>query len=202
VNYQRRWLWAAAGSLLAFVVLLALVAVDSPVTMLDHAVRDHIVDDGGRPLLGLASDVTTVVSPQLDALVLTAGALAVGWRRRRIGPVVAVALTGWVMALVVVCVKHALGRVGPGLTAPIHGGSFPSGHTASALVCFGALALLVAAEHRRWTRPLLLAVGALTVAIAAALVYADYHWLSDTIGSILLGVALLLPLHRWLRRAA
>ena len=53
------------------------------------------------------------------------------------------------------------------------------------------IALLVAAENRRWTAPLLLAVGALTLAVAVALVYANYHWLSDTVGSILLGVGLL-----------
>lgn len=208
MNDQRRSLSLAAsgllagGCLLVFLALLVLVAVDSPVGSLDHAVRDALVSHPDRPLLGLADDVTDVLSPLADAIVLTVGAAAVAWRRRRLGPLVAVALTGWVMVAVVVGVKEALGRPAPFPTHPASGGSFPSGHTAAAMVCFGSLALLVATLRPRWTATLVTAAAAITVVVATALVWANYHWLSDTVASIALGVALLVPLWLWLRRRA
>jgi membrane-associated phospholipid phosphatase len=200
VTDQRRPLLLAAGCLLVFVVLLVLVAVDSPVDRLDHAIRDRLAAHPDRPLFATADHITDVFSPLLDALVLTIGATAVAWRQRRIGPLVAVAVTGWVMVALVESVKYGLDRPPPFPVDPGSGRSFPSGHTAAALVCFGALALVVATERPRWARPLLLAAAGLTLVVAAALVWANYHWLSDAVGSIAIGVALVVPLRLWLRR--
>jgi undecaprenyl-diphosphatase len=103
------------------------------------------------------------------------------------------------MAAIVVVVKYTVDRPPP---VPVEGSesaSFPSGHTAAALVCFGALALLLAHRRPDWQRQLLVGVAAVTPAVAAALVYANYHWLSDVVASIALGVALLVPLQLWLR---
>lgn len=194
----RRPLLLTAGCLLAFVVLLVLVAVGGPVDSLDHTVRSRLLDHPDRPLLGLAQSLTDVISPLADGLVLTAGAAMIAGRRRSLAPLLAAALTGWVMVLVVVVVKEALGRPAPFPAPPAEGNSFPSGHTAAALVCLGTLALLAAAEWPRWTRVLVGAAAAISLAVAAALVYSNYHWLSDTIASLLLGVGLLVPLHRWL----
>jgi len=202
VTDERRPLLLAAACLLVFVALLVLVAVGGPVTALDHSVQDGLARHPGRPLLDLSSDVTDVLSPLVDALILAVGALGVAWRRRLLAPLVAVGLTGWAMAATVVVLKHAVSRPAPGQIAGTGGLSFPSGHTAAALVCFGALALLVSVERPGWRRPLLAGVAAITALVAAALVYAGHHWLSDTVASIALGVALLVPLHRWLTRTA
>jgi undecaprenyl-diphosphatase len=208
VNDQRRSSSLAAAGLIAggclvvFLALLVLVTADTPVGSLDHAIRDAIVARPDRPFVGFADDVTDVLSPLADALLLVLGAVAVAWRRQRIAPLVAVAVIGWVMAAVVVVVKHAVGRPAPFPAHPANGGSFPSGHTAAAIVCFGALALLVATVRPRWTRPLLAAAAAVTLLVATALVWANYHWLSDVVASIALGGALLVPLWLRLRTAA
>ena len=197
---ERRPLLLAAACLLVFIALLVLVANGSTVTALDHSVRDGLARHPDRPLRGLSSGVTDVLTPLVDALVLAAGTVAVAWRRRRFAPLVAVGLTGWAMVGVVVVVKHALGRPAPHQLTGTDELSFPSGHTAAALVCFGALALLISLDRPQWLRPLLAGAAAITSLVAAALVYAGHHWLSDTVASIVLGVALLVPLHQWLSR--
>ena len=199
---QRRPLLLTAAALAVFVALLVLVAVDSPVTSLDQHVYDGLLRRPHRPLLDQAKHLTDVLSPLVDVLVLGAGAAAVTWRRRELGPLVATGIAGWFMVLVVVVVKHAVGRPNPSPVPATHGGSFPSGHTAAALVCFGALALLLALERPRWLAPMLGSAAVITALLAGALVYSGYHWLSDTVASIALGVGVLVPLHHWLRRRA
>ena len=199
---QRRPLLVACACLLAFVALAVLVGVDSPVASLDRAIRDALLRHPGRPLLGAATTFVDVFSPLTDALALTAGAGIFVWRRGRFAPVIAVAVTGWLMAAVVLGTKYAVGRPPPVPVAAGHGGSFPSGHTAAAVVCLGALALLIAIERPRWAWPMLVAVGAVTLAVAAALVYANFHWFFDTVGSVALGIGLLVPLRWWLSRKA
>ena len=199
---QRRLLLLSAGCLTAFVILLVLVAVDSPVTSLDEAIRDRLLLHPGRPLLGAADHVINLFAPLADAIVLTVGAGIIGWRRRQLASIAAVALTAWVMTIVVIVVKHAVGRPPPIPATAVSGDSFPSGHTAAALVCYGAFALLIAIDRPRWSLPLLAGVAGITALVAVALVYANAHWLSDTVGSVLLGVGLLVPLALWLRARA
>jgi hypothetical protein len=104
VTEQRRPLLVTAAGLSVFVALLVLVAVGSPVTSLDHTIRDALARHPERPQLDLATHVTDVFQPLVDALVLAAGGVAVTWRRRRLGPLVAAGLAGWTTVLVVVVV--------------------------------------------------------------------------------------------------
>jgi membrane-associated phospholipid phosphatase len=91
------------------------------------------------------------------------------------------------MSVVVLATKYALGRSLP-YTRPGHQAqAFPSGHTATFLVCLGTLALLAA-----------VAVG--TLLVAASLVYDGFHWLTDTLASMSLGVAVLSLLRQWISR--
>lgn len=66
--------------------------------------------------------------------------------------------------------------------------SFPSGHVAQSIVVWGTLALYVG---RRW---MLIAVGALAILAAWARLYAGVHYPIDVIGSIVIGVPLLLTI--------
>lgn len=64
-------------------------------------------------------------------------------------------------------------------------GSYPSGHVTRVLITFGVIALH--ATPRRW-RPAAVVLTALTVAVMAlARVAALEHWLTDTLGGVLLG---------------
>ena len=70
--------------------------------------------------------------------------------------------------------------------------SYPSGHVANALVWYGVIALLVVALVRRpLTRWETFAIRVLPVAIVfATTVYTGFHWLTDSIAGLLLGLVL------------
>jgi membrane-associated phospholipid phosphatase len=79
-------------------------------------------------------------------------------------------------------------RFGPG------GASYPSGHLVNAIVWYGVIALLLAP----WLTPPLRRILVLTppIVLTVTTIYLGYHWLTDTVAGILLG----LLLYRLLRR--
>ena len=137
----------------------------------------------------VARVITDVLSPTVATIVLLAGAALLAHRQRRIAPLalaVAVVLTVCVMVL---GVKYALDRPLP----HSHGDGargFPSGHTAATLSFLGTLAVQASADRPALRRRLLALVGGLTGLVVLALVYAGFHWLTDTLASLALGTAL------------
>jgi membrane-associated phospholipid phosphatase len=163
---------------------------------LDDAVERGLPSPGGRgvpDLFGdLAQAVATVATPSVTAAVTVLIALVWSMRtktvtplRRAVPPVVA-------MSAVVLIGKASLHRVGPpGSDLPHLLGYFPSGHTATALVCVGTVAALVADVRPRWHRRLSWLVAAWTLLVAGSMVFHRYHWLTDVVASMLLGVLIL-----------
>jgi len=73
------------------------------------------------------------------------------------------------------------------------GFSFPSGHAALSFTCyFGIALLLIQLFNIKRMRPLFLLTGTLVTAIALSRLYFGVHWLTDIIGSWLLGSAILM----------
>lgn len=132
-------------------------------------------------------------------VLLAALAAAVGLGRRAglprwWAPPAAAALAMALLPLVVTVVKSAVDRPAPGRIHPNPAyGYFPSGHTATSAVGFGLAALVLYPFLRRTAaRTALAAATALLVlAVGAALVWCDYHWPLDVLGSWCLTVALL-----------
>lgn len=140
------------------------------------------------PLAGMGQPIAAMV-PLLALACLAA------FRHRSVHPVLtavgAVALTAGAVWLV----KHGIGRLAPSAGrdgAHAGGVSYPSGHAAAAVVCWG-LALEYAASlggrlrgalPARRRHALTALVGALAGLAMAAL---DYHWLSDVVAGWLLG---------------
>jgi undecaprenyl-diphosphatase len=131
-------------------------------------------------------------------------AVAVGyaaWAGRRAGaprwwlPPAAAALAMCAVPLVVVVVKDAVLRPAPGSTVPDPGGYgwFPSGHTATSAVAFGAAALLVLPWLRGRAARLTVLAGTplLLFAVGFSLVWCDYHWPLDVLASWCLTLTLL-----------
>ncbi|MBV9293696.1 MAG: phosphatase PAP2 family protein [Frankiales bacterium] len=141
---------------------------------------------------------TDVFSPLADLGVLAVVGVLVARHRSDRRPLLAAASGAALLAVTVLAVKHGMGRPPPTLfpdrPAVESALSYPSGHTASVLVCYGLVAQLLSRRGTPRRRRLLAGTGVLTVLVAAALVYAGYHWLSDTIGAIPLGIAILATL--------
>jgi membrane-associated phospholipid phosphatase len=180
----------------AFLALLIRVATQSGPLALDSWVTGALPPlhgSGMNPILTWPAELITDLG---QPVVWTVGALliagAVAGVQRSWLPVRIVAPPVVVEAVVVLTLKAALGRIGPpGATLPHPFGYFPSGHTATAFVCTGALAAVIARQHPGRAPALRIGVVAWTVLIATALVYCRYHWLTDVVGSLLLGLLVL-----------
>jgi membrane-associated phospholipid phosphatase len=190
--------------LLVFVVMLWMVATRPTVlTHFDTWARDavqrrsHASDHGAKHWLWVrwVSDLggTFPAVPAMGVVAAAFAAIRRSWR-----PIVAALAAYAVLGGAVAGLKVGVGRPGPGqgsLTGLL--GYFPSGHTANTLMCYGTCALILAAgldgsRTGRGARFIIAAAMVLVaVAVGISLVWLDYHWVSDVLGSYALcGAAL------------
>ena len=184
---------------LALPLLTLAVALNGWPVSVDHAVERALPATGtGGPagvLLLLADRLTAAAAPGGTAAVTLGLAAVLGLIRRSFAPL-RFAVTRIIMLLVTVLpTKALLRRPGPPRHPHVSGlhGYFPSGHTATALVCTVTVAVLLAERHPRWRRGLYAAAAGWTALVAAGLVLHGDHWLTDVLGALLLGAAII----RW-----
>ncbi len=131
-----------------------------------------------------------VVVPLLVAATLLACRSRRSWR-----PLVAVAVVYAAALLLHAGVGELIRRHRPPAAdwlAGASGWSYPSGHTIQATVAYGVLLVLLTPGRTKRTRLMLTGAYALIVlAVAASRVYLGVHWLTDVLGSMALGLALL-----------
>jgi membrane-associated phospholipid phosphatase len=196
-----RYLWWPLPALLVigFGLLIWQVKTNGPVTTLDTHVRDHIQAwakspsmrwsfHPGRALADLGNESFTF--PILIAVTALAARAARSWRPVLIG-LGAFATLGTVIAL-----KMWINRPGPGkaVFGNANLGFFPSGHTADAVLAYGTSALLLCvfvlsdtrlnADARRSRQAIVGAAIVLVLATIFGLLWSNFHWLSDTVGSL------------------
>ena len=202
---RRPWGAGAAGSTGAIVLLLGLFVLTTLVATgqtvgLDRWVDKTMPKRGGGPasLHFVAEAITRIANPPVTmAFLLTVVALWAIWSQTP-WPVVATAPAVVALTVTVLVGKWMLARPGPHGSDPLNRlGYYPSGHTATALVCTGTLAVLVARRHPQYRRGLTLAVTAWTTLVAWSLLWLHFHWLFDVLGAALLGALLLWLLYRW-----
>jgi membrane-associated phospholipid phosphatase len=188
--------WLGLAGYVTLTVLVAVGALDA----FDRSVLNFCRNHTNGTLAAAANHFTDVFSPAVDVAILLAALGLRALRRQRPELVVPGFVTAGVMAGIVVATKDALGRPLPNTRHLEHADGFPSGHTAMFLVCFGTLVLLTTRRHPRRQASLLSLVGVGTALVAASLVYDGFHWLTDTLASMSLGVAVLSLLRRWISR--
>lgn len=138
---------------------------------------------------GFADTINVVAAGLVAVAVLTAS-----WRR---WGEVAVLLTGLLLEVTAfVTITHLVGRDRPDIAkldpAPPTS-SFPSGHTAAAVVLWGGLALILAYHFRHQIARVIFAglATVLVVAVALSRMYRGMHHLTDVVAGALLGAACL-----------
>lgn len=186
---------AAVVALGLFAVLTGSVRADGGATRFDAPVLTWFVQHRAPGVTSVATVITTLGSPVASALVALAAAALLYRARDRAGAgllLVAVAVAG----AAILGAKQLVGRARP--PAPTQlltetDFSFPSGHVTGALVLYGVLALvLVHRTHGPLRRVFAPVAALLVVATGTIRLYLGVHWLSDVIGAVLLGGALLL----------
>lgn len=187
--------------LAAGLVLVTLSVVSGGVAIrLDDRVLALTPGRGNGPVLLdlLTFGIVQLATPVLSVAVVGAVTMAVCLRTGRWTPLLLAAPAIAVMSTTVLLGKSVITRTAPDVPGMLGGdGSFPSGHTATALVCAGVAAELVSRLRppRRWMA--WAAAVAWTVLVVSSLLWLHFHWLSDVVASLLLGSLVLWLLLRW-----
>jgi membrane-associated phospholipid phosphatase len=193
------------GLAVALAALTAAVVTGGPVVGLDRLVARTAPAwpaqrTGAMSTVAAVMDaVITVANPvaSVAATAVLAAALSLrerSWRALKVTVPALLALT-----VTVVAGKWLIGRPGPAGSPVNTLGYFPSGHTATAMVCAGTVAMLLVRCHPGRRTVLAVAAAAWTLLVGAGMLWHRYHWLSDVLASLLLGALLLWLLHRWPR---
>lgn len=149
----------------------------------------------GRVLFFLGQGLPLAVATLLVAIVATV-------RLRSPMPLIAAGATYIAFRLIVGVAKMIADRGAPRsgqieLYSLDNGLSFPSGHAANCIVWYGLMALMLyqlgwsAAGRVLWQLRWVLAAANI-----AAMVYVRFHWVTDAIAGLLLGILILRQVHR------
>jgi membrane-associated phospholipid phosphatase len=196
-----QWRFIAAIVILGVIWLAMLLGGTGP---LDRALYETLYA-GHRPALLLVARVLTALG-EPTVLIGACVACAVWlWRvgRARLGLVLLlIALIGRGLSEVQ---KYSIARVRPNLEphlVVVQTSSFPSGHAASSMIFYLALALALTA-HNRWRRVAAAGAILLSLLIGTSRVMLGVHWPSDVIGGWAFGMLWVLltlrPAERLLR---
>ncbi|MFF9129298.1 phosphatase PAP2 family protein [Streptomyces sp. NPDC014806] len=189
---------------LLFALITWQVVTDGPLLTADERLSGDLVHPGRFwELLSDLGDVRVAVP------VLALAVACAGWWGRRAGlerwwlPPLAGALTMALVPALVVPLKDWTARPSTPLMPPAVG-YFPSGHTATAAVAYGAAALLVLPWLRSPAarRLVVAACAALVVAVSTGLLIRGYHWPLDVVASWCLATVLLTGLWRVISRSS
>lgn len=193
----------AGGALLALVsVGLFAQLVDGVLERGDLSVIDPVVE---QRVPALRDSVLNVVA---DVLALLGSEVCLGifaavlvfwvwtqWKDRLLAAVLTASMA--VTAGLIVGVKDLVGRVRPASWAvygpPDPSPAFPSGHTVGTTVFLGLVAGLVVLRWSSWwVRATALGGWVLgSVAVGASRIYLGYHWATDVVAGLVLGMGIL-----------
>jgi len=190
-----RW---CSSLILMFALLTLFVMKPSVVTRLDERIgRRH-----PPHLTGIRKTVVLLLDDiglrGFSATVLLVAAVLIALRFKSWRPLNLSFLSLVGLNVIVGSLKIAFGRAKPRLGADrLHFssvGSYPSGHSANAILTWGLLAYLIYHyTHRAMGQARILSsiVGVATLVVCIVSLYRNTHWLSDLIGGVLIGGAIL-----------
>jgi membrane-associated phospholipid phosphatase len=195
---RRDW-WISAVFLAAFAGLTGALAAGAFLDG-DVAVRDWCDAHRPEPLRLAAKGLNVLGSANLLAPALLVVALVVAVRDHTPRPVLRVLVTAAASYVVVIPIKMLTDRSAPHAPWPntaqlfTHeaGWSYPSGHVLNTLIWYPVLILLVDRLLRhpidaRLRRAILVAPVAI---VAGTVTYLGFHWLTDSVAGVLLGLGL------------
>jgi undecaprenyl-diphosphatase len=180
------------GLVLILVILTVNVLADGPLVGADQRIRAAVQAQAASATWRWLRDSWHAPAQLIVDLgnypeavgVLAACAVVVAARHRTLRPLLAAFAAVVLLLATVIPAKILIGRTGPGLATVGSGGLgvFPSGHAATAAVCWGVAVMLLLPDLPAWTgRAALAAVAGLCLLVGVALVWCDYHWVTDVV---------------------
>ncbi|MEJ3743041.1 phosphatase PAP2 family protein [Actinomycetes bacterium KLBMP 9797] len=192
--------WWLDGALVAGFAALTAALAAGWFLGFDSAVSDWVRSHQPDPVYWLARGLNFLGNGGPLTLLCLGIAILLGIRRRSIWPVAPVVAAFLATGFAIMPLKLWTDRAAPRAevadrvelfnTVPpdIPTMSYPSGHMVNVLVWYGVLALLLAPwlgrTARRWLRI------APPVIVFCTTVYLDFHWVTDSVAGLLLGVLL------------
>jgi membrane-associated phospholipid phosphatase len=185
---------------LGFVLVTLDVILRGPLVAFDHLVDPWVLQHVPHDVIVVVRRYVVLPGQRavnVPPMAFLAAILA--WRRGTWRPLAVPLVVMVVLALVVPGMKLWTGRTNPLSGADLMwagGTEYPSGHTINAIVVWGmtfAFAACLDWKVGRWLTPRrrTALTAAMTVLIGCSVLVARTHWLTDVIGSVFFGVALL-----------
>jgi membrane-associated phospholipid phosphatase len=178
-------------------LLLAAIAEDvvtgDPLTVVDAELSSWLHAHSTPLLTVLFARITLLGSTLLASVIAGLVALYLLWRRQPYW-FAAFVLSVYGGMILNRLLKHSFQRARPRFDDPIFsftGYSFPSGHTMTATVVYGAIAVLVFTKNKNRTlRIVVVTLAALLIGLVGfSRIYLGAHYLSDVLGAIAEGLA-------------
>jgi membrane-associated phospholipid phosphatase len=198
--------WWYDGLLLAGLAALTFALARGYLLDLDVAVRDWVDAHRPEPAYWIARALNLLGQGGLVLLPLSSAlAAALIWRTRRLWPALVVVAALLLTAATIGPMKFWADRGYPHNFAlshpeelfsdPVGGTAYPSGHVANAIVWYGVIALMLRAlraargepANGRWDRAIRVAPP---VIVFCCTTYLGFHWLTDSVAGLLLGLLL------------
>lgn len=198
--------WLVPGGLLLLLILLTVnVLTDGPLVPVDRHIHKFVHAAGNTAGLrwlkhGPASPARLLVdigSGWIAIPVLLAVAALLAARHRNLRPLITAGTGAALLLAVVLPAKYLIKRINPGyrhFSRHLLLGEFPSGHAATATVCY-LLAVLLLVRYLppgRWRRPAVWAAAVVSFLAGAAMVWCNMHRVTDVLAGWTLGVLIIM----------
>jgi membrane-associated phospholipid phosphatase len=206
-RWRSRWLLPGVPAAVLAILTINVLA-SGPLVRMDQRVWSAVRSWSQSPAwhwvggskFAPAQLVVDLADPHVAIPVLLLVTLAIGARRRSLRPLLTAAVAVILLVATVIPAKILIGRLAPGQLRmqPGDWGAFPSGHTTTATVCYVLAALLLVPQlPAAGRRALLAALPVWCLLVGAALVWRNYHWVTDVVAGWALA-AIVLQATVWL----
>jgi len=194
MNRALRW---SALLILGFLIVTNQVMVNGPLIDLDARIANAHRHNFTPWIDSVFRRVDNLGLRGLTATILVLSALYISMKFKTWRPMNLAVLSLLALNLVVGIAKLGIGRTKPRLNIDLiyaGGLSYPSGHASNALLTWGILAYLIyryAHVDRYQGRLASAGVGLVSFSVCIVSLFRNTHWLSDLLGGLFIGGALL-----------
>lgn len=182
-----------SGATLIFSLITLLITLQVPLIQTGDQQIRQLVNHWRSPWFStFMVGITRLFDPTLGAFIITLTILSVWYLTNR-WRALQVATTIFSGTLINHMIKAIVNRPRPNVDILLHynGFSFPSGHSATAMVVFGSLFLFLSRSHYRWRTGLIILLAILIFLVGFSRLYVGAHYLSDVIAGWSLGLMII-----------